>query len=186
VPFVAPWRRIASEPFLHFTLLGALVFAGHRLVARTLDVPKVEVSASKQRELAKLFEQRQHRAPDATEREQLVQRYVEDEVLFREGQRLSLVQTDPMLRAQLIARMRGMLQAEVDEKPPTEAEVQRYYEAHRSEYAIPEHTLASEPSFSSIRQQVSADFRKDRTAVAFRAELDRLTSRWRVQIAEQP
>ncbi|WP_437759760.1 peptidyl-prolyl cis-trans isomerase [Sorangium sp. So ce1389] len=271
--FAARLRRIVSEPFLHFTLLGALVFAGHRMVARGLDVPTVEVSVSRQRELVKLFEQRQRRAPNDAEREELIRRYVEDEALFREGLRLSLVHTDPMLRAQIIARVRGMLQAELDQKPPTDAELQRYHEAHVSDYAIPEtisyreylirsgpdadgdarrllsllerqeaadgpglpiptdhshrseaqlaslygpelahelwtlpsgswrelrsssgvhivrvaeRTAASQPSFAVIREQVSADYRKDRTARAFQAELSRLTSQWRVQIAEQP
>lgn len=271
--FVAWSRRIASEPFVHFTLLGALVFAGHLLATRALDVPTLEVSVSKQRELVKLFEQRQRRAPNDTEREQLIRRYVEDEALFREGLRLSLVHTDPMLRAQVIARVRGMLQAELDQKPPTDIELQRYHEAHLSDYAIPEtisyreylirsgpdadgdarrilsllerqdtadgpglpiptdysqrseaqlasmydpelahelwtlpsgrwrelrssrgvhivrvaeRTAASEPSFETVREQVSADYRKDRTARAFQAELSRLTSQWRVQIAERP
>ncbi|WP_437586765.1 peptidyl-prolyl cis-trans isomerase [Sorangium sp. So ce1000] len=271
---VVAWlRRIASEPFVHFTLLGALVFAGHLLVTRTRDVPTLDVSVSKQRELAKLFEQRQGRAPDDAEREQLIRRYVEDEALFREGLRLSLVHTDPMLRAQVIARVRGMLQAELDQKPPTDVELQRYHEAHLSDYAVPEtisyreylirggpdaegdarrllpllerretadglalpvptdysrrseaqlaslygpelaHELwtlpsgswralrsgrgvhlvrvaernaASDPSFETIREQVSADYRKDRTARAFQAELGRITSQWRVQIAERP
>ncbi|WP_437728060.1 peptidyl-prolyl cis-trans isomerase [Sorangium sp. So ce861] len=271
--FAARLRRVASEPFLHFTLLGALVFAGHRLVTRALDVPTVEVSVSKQRELVKLFEQRQRRAPDDAEREALVRRYVEDEALFREGLRLSLVHTDPMLRAQIIARVRGMLQAELEQRPPTDTELQRYYEAHLSDYSIPEtisyreyqirggpdaegdsrrllsllerqeaaggpglpvptehsrvseaqlaslygpelarelwslpsgiwrqlrsssgvhivrvaeRTAASEPSFAAIREKVSADYRKERTARAFQAELSRLTSQWRVHIAEQP
>ncbi|KYF89593.1 hypothetical protein BE17_14560 [Sorangium cellulosum] len=266
-------RRIASEPFLHFTVLGALVFAGHGLVTRTLDVPTVDVSVSKQRELARLFEQRQRRAPNDTEREQLIRRYVEDEALFREGLRLSLVHTDPMLRAQVIARVRGMLQAEIEQRQPTDIELQSFYEAHLSDYAIPEtisyreylirsgpdadgdsrrllsmlerqeavdgagmpiptdhsrrsgaelaslygpelahelwtlpsgswqalrsssgvhvvrvaeRTAASEPSLATIREQVSSDYRKDRTARAFQAELTRLTSKWRVQIEEQP
>ncbi|WP_437523182.1 peptidylprolyl isomerase [Sorangium sp. So ce726] len=271
---LAAWlRRVASEPFVHFTLLGALVFAGHLLVTRTPEVPTLDVSASRQRELVKLFEQRQGRAPNDKEREQLIRRYVEDEALFREGLRLSLVHTDPMLRAQVIARVRGMLQAELDQKPPTDIELQRYHEAHLSDYALPEtisyreylirsgpdadgdarrllsllerqeaadgpglpiptdhsqrseaqlaslygpelahelwtspsggwralrssdgvhivrvaeRTAASEPSFATIRERVSADYRKDRTARAFQAEISRLTSQWRVQIAEQP
>jgi len=134
-------RRFASEPFVHFALLGALVFAGHRYFAvrdAGAKEPPVEVSATKQRELARLFEQRQHRSPTDEERRALVQRYVEDEVLFREGLRLSLVNTDPMLRAQLVARVRGMLQAEVDEAAPSDADVARYFEAHRADYVVPE------------------------------------------------
>jgi hypothetical protein len=182
--FGARLLRIAGEPFVHFTLLGALVFAGHRLVARALEVPVIEVSTAKQRELAKLFEQRQRRAPDAAEIQHLVQRHVEDEVLFREGLRLSLVTTDPMLRAQVIARVRGMIQAELDEKPPVEADLERYYQAHQTDYALPEN--GGYPPLSSIRAQVVADYRKDRTSRAFQTEVARLTSEWRVHVAEQP
>ncbi|WP_437792821.1 peptidyl-prolyl cis-trans isomerase [Sorangium sp. So ce693] len=254
-------------------MLGALVFAGHLLLTRTPDVPTLDVSASRQRELVKLFEQRQGRAPNDKEREQLIRRYVEDEALFREGLRLSLVHTDPMLRAQVIARVRGMLQAELDQKPPTDIELQRFHEAHLTDYALPEtisyreylirsgpdadgearrllsllerqetadgpglpipidhsqrseaqlaslygpelahelwilpsgswrelrssdgvhivrvaeRTAGSEPSFATIRERVSADYRKEWTARAFQAEISRLTSQWRVQIAERP
>jgi parvulin-like peptidyl-prolyl isomerase len=135
------WRRLrglADEPLLHFAVLGALVFAGHRALSRPAEVPTLEVSTAKQRELAELFEQRQGRAATGEERRHLVQRYVEDEVLFREGERLALLQTDPMLRAQLLARMRSLLQSGVSEKPPTEAELLRYYEGHRGDYAKPE------------------------------------------------
>jgi hypothetical protein len=157
--FAVRLRRLASEPFVHFTLLGALVFAGHRLVARASDVPTLEVSTSKQRELAKLFEQRQQRPPNDVERQQLIQRYVEDEVLFREGVRLSLVNTDPMLHAHLVARVRSLLQAEIEEKPATGGDG---------------------------REQVGVDERRDRVARAFRAEVDRLKARYRVHVAEQP
>jgi hypothetical protein len=131
-------RRLAREPFLHFTLLGALVFVGQRLITRAPEEAVIEVSVAKQRELSKLFEQRQRRAPSEVEQEQLIQRYVEDEVLFREGLRLSLVQTDPTLRAQVIARVRGMLQAEHAPTPPTDDELRRYYDEHRADYATPE------------------------------------------------
>jgi hypothetical protein len=271
--FVTRLRRFASEPLLHFAVLGALVFAGHRALTHTLDVHTLEVSGSKQRELAKLFQQRQHRAPSDSERQQLINRYVEDEALFREGQRLALVQTDPMLRAQLIARVRGLLQAEVGEEAATEAQLLSYYAEHRSDFAIPEtisyreylfptgpeandsarqlslalqrgdepngpgmpppteylrrsqaelssltgpdlprriwslptgiwrelsssrgvhvvrvdeHTAASEPPFSSIHEQVLSEYGKAHTARAFQAEVRRLSSKWRVHIAEQP
>ena len=131
-------RHVAREPLFHFTLLGALIFAGHRLIARTPDAPTIEVSTSKQRELSDLFEQRQRRAPNQTERKQLVQRYVEDEALLREGLRLSLVQTDPLLRGQVIARVRAMLQSELGQTPPTDSQLQRHYEQHLSDYAVPE------------------------------------------------
>jgi hypothetical protein len=177
-------RRTVSEPFVHFALLGALLFAVHRLLAPVLDARVIEISAAKQREITKLFEQRQRRPPNDAERARLFQRHAEDEALFREGLRLSLFHTDPVLRAQMIARVRGMLQAEFEQKPPTELELRRYYDAHRASYRGPE--AASEPAFETVRERVAADYRKERTSRAFQAEVSRLTSQWDVQIAEQP
>lgn len=138
-PLAARLKRIATEPFVHFVVLGALVFAAHRTLTRPrAEVRTLEVSSAKQRELTKLFEQRQRQPPTDAEREQLIQRYVEDEVLFREGMRLSLLQTDPMLRAQMVARVRSLLQAEVTAKPPTEEQLKAYYLAHHADYATPE------------------------------------------------
>lgn len=134
----APTMRFLSEPLFHFALLGALVFAGHRALARTGEPHTLEVSATKQRELSKLFEQRQHRPPTAADQQQLLHRYVEDEALFREGLRLSLVRTDPMLRAQLIARVRSLIQGEVADAPVSEAQLQSYFDAHRADFSHPE------------------------------------------------
>jgi parvulin-like peptidyl-prolyl isomerase len=266
-------RSAASQPLLHFAVLGALVFAGYRALSRPAEVPTLEVSVAKQRELSTLFEQRQGRAATDAERRQLVQRYVEDEVLFREGERLSLLQTDPMLRAQLLTRVRSLLQAEVSEKPFTEPELIRYYDEHRRDYTKPEtisyreywfktgpaakdaarrlalalqrgdephgpdlpspinytertladlrtvqnpdlaqriwslpsgvwrelpserglhvvrvdeRTLEVDLPFARVRERVLAEYRKDQTSRAFQAEVARLTSQWRVRVAEQP
>jgi hypothetical protein len=134
-------RRCAAEPFFHFALLGALLFAGDRLLSQAVEAPVIDVSVAKQREFAKLFEQRQGKAPTDGERKQLVDRYVEDEALFREGLRLSLMNTDPLLRAQMIARMRRMLQTEVEQKtglastPGNEERKERTARAFQAEVA---------------------------------------------------
>lgn len=160
-------RRVVTEPFLHFSLLGALVFAGHSALARKAEVPTLEVPSSKQRELSKLFEQRQNRAPTADERKQLIQRYVEDEALFREGLRLSLVQSDPMLRAQLIARVRSLLQAEMSEQPTTDEQLLRFYQEHRTDYTAPEtvsfreYLLPSGPDARDAARRLSLALQRD-------------------------
>ncbi|RYZ07443.1 MAG: peptidyl-prolyl cis-trans isomerase [Myxococcales bacterium] len=267
------WARLgglAKDPFVHFAVLGALVFAAHGALSRPSSVPTLEVSTTRQRELAKLFEQRQGRPPTPEEKQQLIKRHVEDEVLLHEGERLGLLQNDPMLRAELVGRTRSWLQGEVTAEPPSEAELLRYYEEHRALYTQPEtisyreywlkagpdakdearrlslalkrgedgpeltainytqrtlaelsavqdadlarriwalpvgvwrelpssrglhvvrveeHLPASDPPFSRLRERILAEYRKEQTARSFSAELSRLTSAWRVQIAEEP
>ncbi|MEY4582375.1 MAG: hypothetical protein RL701_7078 [Pseudomonadota bacterium] len=134
-------------PFLHFVLLGALTFGLHRFLQnQTQNEQRLVVSAQTQRELAALFEQRQQRAPRENEREQLVQRWVEDEVLFREGLRVGLVQSDAELRAQIVSRMRALLQVSAPAQTPSVAELERFYDAHRADYI--------EPAFVEFRERL--------------------------------
>ena len=137
-PTPALLKSLSREPFVHFALLGALVFAGDRLIAPQAEERVILVSTAKQLELTTLFEQRQQRAPSPDERQQLIQRHVEDEVLVREGLRLGLAETDPMLRAQLVARLRGILQSGLAPSEPSDDELGRYYDEHQADYDLPE------------------------------------------------
>jgi PPIC-type PPIASE domain len=129
-------RRWLAEPFLHFVVLGALTFGLHRLL-QTQREHRLVVSDQAQREIAALFEQRQGRVPTDAERAALTQRWLEDELLFREGLRLDLLHTDSELRAEVIARVRSLLQASVPAAKPTEAELLQFYDRHRADYALP-------------------------------------------------
>jgi hypothetical protein len=126
---------VLREPFLHFTLVGALIFGGHYAFAKPTQA--ITVSAKTQAELDALFEQRQQRKPESKERAQLLERYVDDEVLFREGLARGLVQEDPGIREQVVARMRSVLQGSIVTAAPSDRELERFYQTHRERYALP-------------------------------------------------
>jgi PPIC-type PPIASE domain len=128
-------RALLREPFLHFTLIGGLIFGGHYLFAKPAH--SITVSPETQAELAALFEQRQGRKPEPKERAELVERYVDDEVLFREGLARGLVLEDPGVREQVVARMRSVLQGSLVPATPSDRELEAFYEAHRERYALP-------------------------------------------------
>ena len=151
-------RRIAGTPLVHFSLLGVLVFVGHWRLTAGLEPPTIELSSTRLRELTKLFEQRNNRAPDDAERNELIRRYVADEVLFREGLRLSLVETDPVLREQVIARVSSLLRPEPS-PTPTDAELKRYYEEHRADFALSE-TVAYREYWIQRGPKAGADARR--------------------------
>jgi PPIC-type PPIASE domain len=132
------WTRLSGEPLLHFVALGGLVFALQwALSARAPRDGTIQVAPQTRRELAALFTQRQQRAPDAREIETLVARWIDDEVLFREGLRLELPRQDPALRDQVIARMRTLLQASLQVPPASEVELRAFQRAHRARYRDP-------------------------------------------------
>jgi hypothetical protein len=134
---------VLCEPLVHFLILGGLVFALHRALLSPLAArPSTRgnllvVDVQKQKELAALLEQRLQRKPTAHDLDQGIQRWVEEEVLLREALRLDLWQTDPVLRDQLIARMRSLLQASVAPRQASELELDAYLAAHRERYLEP-------------------------------------------------
>jgi PPIC-type PPIASE domain len=131
----AAGHALLREPFLHFTLIGALIFGGHYLVAKPTQA--ISVSAQTQRELVALFEQRQRRKPEPRERRELIERYVDEEVLFREGLDRGLLTEDPAIREQIVARMRGVLQGALRDQEPDDAQLRAFYQAHLPRYALP-------------------------------------------------
>lgn len=127
------------EPLLHFVVLALLVFAAHHaLAASRPEAGTILVEAQTQRELNALFTQRQARPPSADEADQLVEAWVEDEALLREGLELDLPSHDPVIRDQIIAHMRAQLQASVPAQAVGDTQLQAFYVAHRANYQQPE------------------------------------------------
>ena len=123
------------EPFLHFTLIGSLIFGAHYLFAKPTQA--ITVTSKTRAELDALFEQRQQRKPASEERAEIVQRYVEEEVLFREGLARGLVLEDAGIREQVVARMRSVLQGSLVAAAPTDQQLRAFYGAHLDRYALP-------------------------------------------------
>jgi peptidyl-prolyl cis-trans isomerase C len=126
------WR---AEPVVHFFLLGALLFAGRHVLVG--DPRTIVVTPGLERELARRFEDQRGRKPDpeelATERRQ----WARDEALFREALRRRLDRDDPTVRTALVDKMHAMASAEVPERAPTDAELERWLAAHRDRYEAP-------------------------------------------------
>jgi hypothetical protein len=130
---------VLREPLLHFAVLALLVFAAHHAVAASRpESATIVVEAQTQRELNALFAQRQARPPSADEAQKLVDAWVEDEALLREGLKLDLPSHDPVIRDHIIAHMRAQLQASVPARAVGDAELHAFYAAHSDTYQQPE------------------------------------------------
>ena len=108
------------DPLLHFILLGLVIFGLHRLWGT--DPATVRVTAEMVAAAEADFTRRTGRAPGDTEREVLLSQLIEEEVLYREGQALSLAEGDAVLRRRVITKMR-LLMASTATPQPTDAEL---------------------------------------------------------------
>src|SRR6188508_780449 len=92
-------RQLLSEPILHFLLLGILLFAGYRWQAPGDSTGRVIViTQGVVDDLVIQHVAARGREPSATELNRLIESYVRDEILYREGVRLGLERDDIVVK----------------------------------------------------------------------------------------
>jgi parvulin-like peptidyl-prolyl isomerase len=168
-------RRLLREPLVHFLAAGALVYVAWGLWGqRPDDGRRIVVDRAALLEYlqyqAKAFEPgtfaQQLDAMSEAERRQLIDSYVQEEVLYREAKALGLERGDYVMRLRLVQKMGFLLESTVDEAP-TDAELQQYLDANAGLYAVA-------PSFTFTHVFLDAAERGDAGA---RAEAARILAR---------
>ncbi len=130
---------VLREPFLHFLVLGALIFA----VFAALDDPpdeephdRLKVTAADAMRLARQFEAILQRPPSETELSGLIDSFIREEVLVREARALSLDRDDPVIRQHLVQKMQFLLESDADAAVPTDDELSAYFQHNAEKFAI--------------------------------------------------
>jgi len=99
------------EPLLHFAVAGAALFALDAWVFDRPDPKTIDVPAATAQRLVQQHERRTGSPPTAEQRKAIVDRWVDDEVLYREALALGLDQNDPVIRGRLVEKMRFLTTA---------------------------------------------------------------------------
>lgn len=129
-------RRVLREPTLWFFTVAALLLLVLHLIGT--DREKISIRAEDVAALERSFQAHWGRTPTASERAALVQDFVDEELLWREGLRLGLERSDPIVRRRIVQKMTFLLEAQANLQPPTEADLRSYFAAHQQRYATPE------------------------------------------------
>ena len=131
-------RRILREPLLHFLLLGLALFAYYGRVApdddgkRRIVVTQAEVDL-----LATQFQGTWNRPPSPVELNGLVDSYVRDEILYREGVALGLERDDAVIKRRVRQKLDVLFEESVAQSPATEADLQAYLDANPAAFRKP-------------------------------------------------
>ena len=143
-------RRVVREPLVHFLLLGGLIFAVNAVLhpASAVDSHKIEIGKTDVERIRALYTQQWGAPPDAADMPNLLNNYIRSEILFREGAALGLAADDSVLRNRIMQKMEFLLQDTSSVQQPTEAEMQRYLDAHAQTYAVPEQVAFTQIYFS--------------------------------------
>ncbi|MEM7665214.1 MAG: peptidylprolyl isomerase [Pseudomonadota bacterium] len=128
------WTR---EPLVHFLIAGGALFALFAWRGEPVDPVsrQIDVDRSTQEQLALRFERTMGRAPTDAELDAQIERFVRDEVLYREALRLGLDQGDAVVRRRLVSKMDMSASAAAEAAIPDEATLRAFYDQNRGRYA---------------------------------------------------
>ncbi len=130
-------KRLIREPLLHFFVLGAglfAVFAWNNDDA--LQAPDdIVVDASRLDAIRLQFERVWQRPPTPEELQSLVDNWVREEILYREGLTMGLDRNDPVLRRRVAQKME-FISEELVEISPGRAEIEAWFADNAENYRV--------------------------------------------------
>jgi hypothetical protein len=149
-------KRLLREPLLHFAVLGALLFALHHAVSpRDMGARgEIVVTRGQIESLASGFERTWQRPPSDSELAGLVEGWVRDEVLYREGLALGLDRDDIVVRKRVGQKLEFLSEGAM-EAAPSDAELAAWLAAHAADYALPATTSFEQAYFDHSRHRDS-------------------------------
>lgn len=132
-PVTPSWLH---EPLLHFAMLAALIFAVDSLLTRPADPAMViAIDETVRANLAKRFRQATRREPMPEELDQMIEGWIKQEIMYREGLALGLDRSDGYIRERVISLVRALTLLGADVDAPTGDELRDYFENHKERYA---------------------------------------------------
>ena len=132
------FNHLKNEPLIHFLLFALLIFAMDKMISlgrndsRHIMIPEVVVTEAKQ-----IYKKGFNTEPTEKDLKILLERWIDNEVLYREGLALGLDKGDSSIRERVIFKALSLTQSSI--KPPSleESGLKNWFEKHRDQYDEP-------------------------------------------------
>jgi hypothetical protein len=131
-------KRLIREPFIHFLLLGAVIFVANHLMSGRADSQpgKIVITQGQITSMVIGFSRTWQRPPTREELERLIQDRVREEVYSREAIAMGLNQDDPVIRRRLQQKLEFVTDGVAALAEPTDAELAAYLKAHADVFRV--------------------------------------------------
>lgn len=156
-------KRLLREPLLHFVVFGALLFGADRVIAARYDNPRrIEVTPAVDQEARAIFRGAMGRDPSPREMQTLRERWIDNEVLYREGLALRVDQGDSAIRERVIFKALNVMQANLSLPKIDEKGLRDWFAKHRDNYDQParfdflEAVLIGDHSASAVEKFIAS------------------------------
>jgi len=131
--------RLWREPLVHFLAIGLLLFLVFKVVGsdRSADDSEIVVSEGVVANLVQQFSGVWQRPPTQTELQGLIDNWIREEVLYREGMELGLDRDDPVIRRRVRQKVDVIAEESRPSQAPTDVELVAWLQKHPDRYARP-------------------------------------------------
>jgi hypothetical protein len=131
-------RRVLREPLLHFLLIGLAMFLYYGHVAPgDRDTRRIVVRQTQVDDLVRQYQATWNQPPTPRELSGLVDAYVHDEILYREGRALGLDRDDSVIKRRIRQKLEVMSEEEISHEAPADADLAAYLQAHPDAFRQP-------------------------------------------------
>ena len=131
-------KKLLKEPLAHFFMLGLLLFVLYAVVNNDSgrSAEEIVIDQARMSGLIVNFEKTWQRPPTAEEQQSLVDAWVREEVLYREGIAIGFDIGDPVIRRRVAQKMSFVADGVVPDSPE-EAELETWLAANVEDYMVP-------------------------------------------------
>jgi hypothetical protein len=129
--------KLLREPLVHFLFIGTAIYLAYALFAEPTPEAQddtIIVTAGEVEWMRTAWQKRWNRPPTAQEFDGLIQQYIRETVLYREALTMGLNKHDMVIRRRLAQKLEFLAKDLVALTPPTEEELQAYFDTHRDRY----------------------------------------------------
>jgi hypothetical protein len=131
-------RTLLGEPMIHFVVIGIALFIAYRWQApREPAAGRIVITAGVVGDLVTQHVAAKGRAPSTTEMQSLIESYVHDEILYREGVKLGLDRDDIVVKRRVRQKIELIAEEDASTRAPTDADLSAYLGAHQARFAQP-------------------------------------------------
>src|SRR5215204_2631698 len=131
-------RTLLGEPMLHFLLIGIALFGAYRWVSPgDSGGRRIVITQGVVDDLVTQHVAARGRAPSTTELNRLIESYVRDEILYREGVKLGLDRDDIVVKRRVRQKVEVIAEEDASTQAPTDAELSAYLVANPARFVQP-------------------------------------------------
>ena len=131
-------RKLFGEPLLHFLLVGIALFGVYRWVSpRDFGGGRIVITQGIVDDLVTQHVAARGREPSTIELNHLIESYVRDEILYREGVRLGLERDDIVVKRRVRQKIEMIAEEDASTRAPTDADLSAYLAANPARFLQP-------------------------------------------------